>query len=80
MSCRRLWAETGADPARAVASFAELDAKLLEHCPRRLGDRLRSHDETIGEWLVRDRAAFLPLPATPVRGGNRKHHYKADSA
>jgi hypothetical protein len=50
--------------ARA-ASFAELNAQLLECCRRRLNDRLRSHDDTIGERLMRDRAALLPPPPAP---------------
>ena len=51
-----------------MASFAELNAHLLECCRRRLGDRLRGHDETIGERLVRDRAAFQPFcPKLPSR-------------
>src|ERR1039457_6764303 len=53
-------------PIPRAASFAELNAKLLEHCRRRWGDRLRGHDETIGERLGRDQAALLPLPATPL--------------
>src|SRR6202051_3433772 len=52
-------------PIPHAASFAELNARWLECCQRRLGDRLRGHDETIGERLVRDQAALLPLPATP---------------
>jgi transposase len=52
-------------PIPQVASFAELNAQLLECCRRRLGDRLRGHDETIGERLVRDRGAFVPLPPAP---------------
>jgi hypothetical protein len=59
-------------PIPPVASFAELNTRLLEHRRRRLGDRLRGHDETIGERLVRDRAAFLPLPATPTRPARRR--------
>jgi transposase len=51
-------------PIPRAESFAALNAQLLEHCRRRLGDRLRGHDETIGERLVRDQAALLPLPAT----------------
>jgi len=51
-------------PIPRAASFAELNERLLEFCRRRLNDRLRGHDETIGERLVRDRAALLPLPAT----------------
>ncbi len=52
-------------PIPHAASFAELNARLLEHCRRRLNDRLRMNDETIGERLMRDRTAFLPLPLTP---------------
>jgi transposase len=52
-------------PIPHAASFAALNTHLLECCRRRLQDRLRGHDETIGERLARDRAAFLPLPATP---------------
>jgi transposase len=59
-------------PIPRAASFAELNAKLLEDCRRRLNDRLRGHDETIGERLVRDRAALLPLPATPYEACEKK--------
>jgi transposase len=52
-------------PVPHASSFTELNARLLECCRRRLNDRLRGHDETISERLVRDRGAFLPLPATP---------------
>jgi transposase len=50
-------------PIPRATSFAELNAQLLECCRRRWSDRLRSHAETIGERLVRDRGALLPLPA-----------------
>src|SRR5215470_13503199 len=52
-------------PIPQVSSFAELNARLLEHCRRRWSDRLRGHDETIGERLMRDRGAFLSLPQAP---------------
>src|SRR5271167_925994 len=52
-------------PIPRAASFAELNAYLLECCRRRLNDRLRGHDETIGERLVRDREALLRLPPVP---------------
>src|SRR5229473_1709109 len=51
-------------PVPHATSFTELNAQLLECCRRRMNDRLRSHDETIGERLTRDRGAFLPLPPT----------------
>ena len=59
-------------PIPHAASFAELNARLLEHCRRRLNDRLRGHDETIGERLVRDRTGFLPLPATPYEACEKR--------
>ena len=59
-------------PIPHAASFAELNARLLEHCRRRLNDRLRGHDETIGERLVRDQAALLPLPATSYDACEKK--------
>jgi transposase len=52
-------------PIPQVTSFAELNARLLEGCRRRWSDRLRGHDETIGERLTRDREAFLSLPQSP---------------
>src|SRR6266851_290945 len=39
-------------PIPHALDFAELNARLLECCRRRWGDRLRGHDETIGERLV----------------------------
>src|SRR5260370_10120942 len=52
-------------PIPDALDFAELNARLLECCRRRWGERLRGHDETIGERLVRDRGALLPLPPVP---------------
>ena len=52
-------------PIPAFASFEALNAHLLECCRRRMADRLRGHDGTIGERLERDLAAFqrsLPAP------------------
>jgi len=59
-------------PIPRAASFAELNAQLPAHCRRRLGDRLRGHDETIGERLVRDQATLLPLPVTPYEACEKK--------
>jgi transposase len=59
-------------PIPHATSFAELNTQLLESCRRRLNDRLRGHAETIGERLVRDRAALLPLPATPYEACEKK--------
>ena len=66
-------------PIPHVASFAELNAQLLECCRRRLNDRLRGHDETIGERLARDRAAFLPLPPLPTKPARREPRESARS-
>src|SRR5882762_3780903 len=52
-------------PIPHAASFAELNARLLEHCRRRLNDRLRGR-------LVRDQATLLPLPATPYEACEKK--------
>jgi hypothetical protein len=50
-------------PIPVFESFEALNAHLLDCCRKRLGDRLRGHDETIGERLERDLAAFTkPLP------------------
>src|SRR6516164_9596989 len=50
-------------PIPVFASFEALNAHLLDCCRKRMGDRLRGHDETIGERLERDLAAFTkPLP------------------
>jgi len=42
-----------------------LNAHLEEFCRRRMADRLRGHDETIGDRFERDRQALLPLPPAP---------------
>lgn len=59
-------------PIPRAASFAELNAHLLDCCRRRLNDQLRGHDETVGERLERDRAALLPLPATPYEACEKR--------
>jgi transposase len=59
-------------PIPQVASFTELNAQLLDRCCHRLGDRLRGHGEMVGERLVRDRAAFLPLPPAPYEACDKK--------
>src|SRR5665213_909459 len=51
-------------PIPVFADFAALNAHLLEGCRKRLADRPRGHDDTIGERLEHDLAAFQkPLPA-----------------
>src|SRR5258706_881902 len=50
-------------PIPVFESFEALNAYLLECCIRRMADRLRGHDETIGERLKCDLAALqTPLP------------------
>jgi transposase len=51
-------------PVPVFESFEALNAHLLDKCRKRLADRLRGHDGTIGERLERDLAAFQkPLPS-----------------
>src|SRR5215212_9912130 len=52
-------------PVPQAASFAALNEQLLADCRRRLGDRLRGHDATIGARLARDQACLHDLPPTP---------------
>jgi transposase len=52
-------------PIPRFASFEALNDWLLEKCLERRNNRLRGHQETIGERLERDKAAFLPLPPVP---------------
>ncbi len=52
-------------PLPHAASFAALNEQLLADCRRRLGERLRGHDATIGARLARDQACFHDLPPTP---------------
>lgn len=52
-------------PIPHVVSFDALNEQLLADCRRRFDDRLRGHDETIGERLARDLACFHDLPAVP---------------
>jgi hypothetical protein len=59
-------------PVPRAASLATLNEQLLEGCRRRLGDRLRGHQETIGERLVRDLAAFHDLPPAPYDACEKK--------
>jgi hypothetical protein len=52
-------------PIPCFNSWDEFNAYLREQCRKRRERRLRGHSETIGERFERDRAAMLPLPATP---------------
>jgi transposase len=59
-------------PIPAVASFAELNAKLEQHCLDRLNDRVRGQAGSIGERLERDLAALQPRPAVPYEACERR--------
>jgi transposase len=59
-------------PVPRGASFAALNAQLLEDCRRRQSDRLRGHDATIGERLARDLAVFNALPSVPYDACDKK--------
>ena len=51
-------------PVPVFPDFEALNAHLLESCWKRLADRLRGHEGTIGERLAHDLAVFQkPLPA-----------------
>jgi len=52
-------------PIPRFSSWEALNAHLEEQCRKRRERRLRGHSESIGERFERDRAAMLPLPATP---------------
>jgi transposase len=59
-------------PVPQIESLAALNAQLEVRCRERQGARLRGQEESIGERLVRDRAAMLPLPATPYEACERR--------
>ena len=52
-------------PIPHAASWEELNVRFEADCCERRQRRLRGHTETIAERFERDRAAMLPLPATP---------------
>src|SRR6201984_2785294 len=59
-------------PVPRATSLDALNEQLLEGCRRRFGDRLRGQQETIGERLVRDLAAFHDLPPAPYDACEKK--------
>jgi transposase len=52
-------------PKPRFQTFDDLNAHLEACCRKRWAERLRGHNETIGERLERDRATLQQLPATP---------------
>src|SRR5450631_982920 len=59
-------------PIPRVASWEELNQRLLEACRERRARRLRGHQETIAERFERDRAAFLPLPTSEYEACDKR--------
>ena len=59
-------------PVPRCASWDELNAYLVEQCRNRRQQRLRGKQETIGERFEKDRAALLPLPATPYEACDKR--------
>lgn len=49
-------------PIPEAADWAELNGRLEERCRQRQAERTRGEEATIGERLLDDQAAFLPLP------------------
>ena len=52
-------------PVPRFATWDTFNVHLEAECRKRRARKLRRYTETIGERFVRDRAAFLPLPAAP---------------
>ena len=52
-------------PRPEAPSFDALNARFVEQCMERRQAILRGHERSIGDRLVADLAAFMPLPAVP---------------
>ena len=65
-------------PIPSFESFDALNAYLEDQCLKRLEDKLRGHDETIGQRLERDLEVLLPLPRAPYDGSD-KHATRVSS-
>ena len=59
-------------PVPRCASWEELNTRLLEQCQKRRKERLRGHQQTIGERFEKDREALLPLPVTPYEACDKR--------
>jgi transposase len=59
-------------PVPRAVTLTVLNEQLLEGCRGRFGDRLRGHEETIGERLMRDLAAFHSVPPAPYDACEKK--------
>lgn len=49
-------------PAPRFDSFDDFNANLEAKCLTRQGDKLRGHEQTIGNRLISDREALMGLP------------------
>ena len=58
-------------PIPSFESYEALNAYLEERCLERMEDRLRGHDETIGQRMERDLESLLPLPAAPYEASDK---------
>ena len=58
-------------PIPSFESYEALNAYLEERCLERMEDRLRGHDETIGQRMERDLESLLPLPAVPYEASDK---------
>ena len=58
-------------PIPSFESYEALTVYLEERCLERMEDRLRGHDETIGQRMERDLEALLPLPAVPYEASDK---------
>ena len=52
-------------PIPRASSYEELNARLEQNCLRRQADHVRGSKGTIGERMVADLGALMPLPAVP---------------
>ncbi len=59
-------------PVPHVASWEELNARLLEQCRNRRERKLWGHTETIAERFERDRKQMLLLPPAPLEACNQR--------
>ena len=58
-------------PIPSFESYEELNTYLEERCLCRMEDRLRGHDETIGQRMERDLEALLSLPTAPYEASDK---------
>ena len=58
-------------PIPSFESYEALNAYLEERCLGRMEDRLRGHDETIGQRMERDLEDLLSLPAAPYEASDK---------